>query len=422
MIKVLWFSNTAALGAEKLGRDSKIKGTGGWMAALNDIMKDEIDLHVVFNYPYKKDAFMHKNTWFYPVYTGNRYFNLIKNRFCTHVPDDKYLYSYLKIIQEVNPDVIHIHGTENSFLCILKQIIMPTVVSIQGIITVYNHKFYSGFNGKFLNRRNYTSLKEYATGGKFFKKSKNTLSKMAHIEQKRMKDIKYVIGRTDWDYRITRILSPESKYFKGDELLRDAFYSKNWDNLYQNVGKLIVFTTNSDNYYKGIETVFHSITLLQEIGIDIEWRIAGIKDNSLIVSICKSFLGPSFPKSNYKLLGSLDEESLVQELLAAHIYVMPSHIENSPNNLCEAMILGMPCIATNAGGTGSLLKDGEEGILIQDGDPWAMAGAIVELQKDSKKVLTLGLNARKRALNRHNKELVKSQYLRVYNSILQFPN
>lgn len=418
MIKVLWFSNSPALGDQLLREGSKIKGTGGWMLALNDIMKDEIDLHIIFHYPYKIDSFRYKKTHFYPVYTGNILCSLIKNRFYRHVLDDKYLGYYLKIINEVNPDIIHIHGSENSFLCIIEHVKTPTVVSIQGNITVYNHKFFSGFNGRFLYRIKNTSVKDFILGPKYFKKNKNAFMKMALIEQNRMKDIKYIIGRTDWDYRITRILAPNSVYFKGEELLRDAFYTSKWDNLYHNEGKLIVFTTNSDNYYKGIETVFHSIFLLQKIGINIEWRIAGINANSLIVSICKSFLGASFPKTGYKLLGSLDADSLVQELLDAHIYVMPSHIENSPNNLCEAMILGMPCIATYAGGTGSLLKDGEEGILIQDGDPWAMAGAIIELKNDYDKALTFGRNARRRALLRHNKKSILEQYMSVYNNIL----
>jgi glycosyltransferase involved in cell wall biosynthesis len=416
-MKILWFSNTPAQGIAFLSKESKIKGTGGWISALNEIMKNQVDLHIAFHYPYKKDFFQHEGTKYYPVYTGNIFYNLIKNKFFNDVPDNKYLDSYLKIINVVKPDIIHIHGTENSFLCILKHLKIPTVVSIQGNITVCNHKFFSGFNGRFLNRTNYSSFKELILGSKSFKKSKSFLSKMAQIEQKRMKDIKYVIGRTDWDYRITRILSPNSKYFKGEELLRDTFYSNIWKNIYNKDEKLIVFTTNSNNYFKGLETVFHSITLLQEIGIDVEWRIAGIKVDGLIVSICNSFLGSSFPKSGYRLLGSLEEESLVQELMAAHIYVMPSHIENSPNNLCEAMILGMPCIATYAGGTGSLLKDGEEGILIQDGDPWAMAGAIVELRNDYDKALTFGKNARRQALLRHDKRTVLEQYLHVYRNV-----
>lgn len=417
-MKVLWFSNTPALGIEFLSKESKIKGTGGWMSVLNEMMKNQVDLHIVFHYPYKEEFFQYESTKYYPIYTGNILYNLLKTRFYKKVNDDKYLHFYLNVIKEVNPDIIHIHGTENSFLCILNQTTIPTVVSIQGNLTVLNYKFFSGFNGKFLNRKKCKSLKEFALGPKYFKQSKSKLSKMAQIEQGRMKDIKYIVGRTDWDYRITRVLSPNSQYFKGEELLREAFYINSWDNLYQKEGKLIIFTTNGDSYYKGIETVFHSINLFQGIGIDIEWRIAGINDDSLIVSICKSFLGSSFPKTGYKLLGSLDEESLVQELLAAHMYVMPSHIENSPNNLCEAMILGMPCIATYAGGTGSLLKDGEEGILIQDGDPWAMAGAVIELMNEPDQVKYYGKNARKRALMRHDKRTVANQYLNIYKNIL----
>jgi hypothetical protein len=199
MTRVLWFSNTPALGNDILFKESKIKGTGGWIGALNEIMKDEVDLHIVFHYPYKKESFNYKNTHFYPLYTGNILFNLIKNRIYTDVPDDKYLDSYIKIINEVKPDIIHIHGTENSFLCISEQTNIPIVVSIQGNLTVYNHKYYSGFNGKFLNKQNFTSLKEFALGPKYFKKSKSKLSKMAQIEQRRMKDFKYVICRTDWD-------------------------------------------------------------------------------------------------------------------------------------------------------------------------------------------------------------------------------
>lgn len=419
-MKVLWFSNSPALANEVLLKESKIKGTGGWLEALNDVMQQKVELNVAFHFPYKKDSFIYKNTCFHPIYTGNIYLGLIKSRIYTYIPDDSHLDAYLQIINKVKPDIIHIHGTENSFLCILQKTNIPIVVSIQGNTTIYDHKFFSGFYGKYLGRKKYANVKEFFLGNKYFKKNKNTLSKMAKIEQKRMKDIKFIIGRTDWDYRISRILSPNSIYFKGDELLRESFYSSKWDNPYQNKGKFIIFTTNGDNYYKGIETVFHSITLLKEIGIEIEWRIAGVRDSSLIVSICKSHLGARFPNSGYKLLGSLDEESLVQELLNANIYVMPSHIENSPNNLCEAMILGMPCIATFAGGTGSLLKDSEDGILIQDGDPWVMAGAVIELRNDYKKALVFGDNARNKAMLRHNKQAVLDQYLHVYKSIINF--
>jgi len=48
MIKVLWFSNTPALGAEFIDNNSKIKGTGGWMYTLNKLLQDKLDYLLPF--------------------------------------------------------------------------------------------------------------------------------------------------------------------------------------------------------------------------------------------------------------------------------------------------------------------------------------------------------------------------------------
>ena len=109
-------------------------------------------------------------------------------------------------------------------------------------------------------------------------------------------------------------------------------------------------------------------------------------------------------------------------MLEADIYVMPSHIENSPNSLCEAMIIGMPCITTLAGGTPSLLKDKEEGLVIQDGDPWSMAGAILELHHNPEIAFTYGRNARKRALKRHDPDKIVDELLDIYREIVNNSN
>lgn len=417
-MKILWFSNTPALGAQVLSKKNKLKGTGGWLNALNKSLSNKVDLFIAFHHVYRVDPFECNNTKYYPIFLGNIFFNIFKNRFFNNPIDKEYQKMYLRIIDEVKPDLIHIHGTESGFLSIIEETNIPIIVSIQGNITVYNHKFFSGFHGKYLNRINISTLRSFIISGKSFGKAKRFFSKKSIIEQNQMKDIQYIIGRTKWDYRISRILSPNSTYYRGEELLRDSFYNNKWNNLYQR-GKAILFTTNSDNYYKGIETVFYSLTLLQNVGLDVEWRIAGIKDDSLVTSISKSFLRNNFPSFGYSLLGPLDEEELTKELLNSNIYVMPSHIENSPNNLCEAMLLGMPCIATFAGGTGSLLEDGTEGILIQDGDPWAMSGAIIELINDPTKSKEYGENARNRALLRHDRNSVAKKYLDIYQNVIE---
>jgi hypothetical protein len=49
----------------------------------------------------------------------------------------------MKIINEVKPNLIHVHGSEFSFGLIQKFTNIPTVLSLQGIVTVYRYKFFS---------------------------------------------------------------------------------------------------------------------------------------------------------------------------------------------------------------------------------------------------------------------------------------
>jgi len=417
-MKVLWFSNSYALGGDFINKDNSTKGTGGWMYALNAAIQSEVELSLVFHYPYNISNFQYQKTNYFPVYTGNIIVENFKQRFWGKVYDEDFLESYLKIIHEVNPDIIHIHGTENSFLSILGKTNVPIVISIQGNLTVYHHKFLAGFNGKYLRNKTFEfNLKILLLGRFNFMQVLKFLKKMSMVEQKHLNKAQYIIGRTDWDRRITSVLAPSSKYIIGNEILRNGFYENQWA-YNSHVGSFRIFTTNGNNYYKGFETLCHALHLLNNIGLDVEWYVAGVSDNSLIKKITKKQLGCNFPLKGLKLLGSIDENELINNLKKCNAYVMPSHIENSPNNLCEAMILGMPCIATFAGGTSTLLKDGEDGLLVQDGDPWAMSGAIIELIKNPDRALMFAEKARKRAQERHNKEIIINELVNTYNKII----
>jgi glycosyltransferase involved in cell wall biosynthesis len=92
-------------------------------------------------------------------------------------------------------------------------------------------------------------------------------------------------------------------------------------------------------------------------------------------------------------------------------------MDKSPNSFCEAMLLGMPVIATYVVGTPSIICDKKEGLLVQDGDPNALAGAILELYKDRNYAISLGHNARERAIRRHNPENILEDILKIYSAI-----
>lgn len=415
-MKVLWFSNSPAA-----AYNDKVKGTGSWMEALDYAVQNCVDLHIAYLYPYKQEPFKNGFTTYHPIFRGEIIKESLKGRFMPFIHKDM-TGEYLKIIREVQPDIIHIHGSENDFHNIVSKTNVPVVLSIQGNITVYAYKYLSGFHGSFLAMpQKPLSVKSLILGRGSFKKGFNWMKRLAYVEQKNLKDVKFVIGRTDWDYRITRVLSPKSKYYVCNEILRSSFYMEKWQNTFF-TGKIKIHTTNGDNYYKGFEDICYALSLLNSLGYDIEWTVAGISESSTINKIAKKYLKKNYPTKGLRLLGSLDELRLCEILKSTNLYVMPSHIENSPNNLCEAMIMGVPCIATHAGGTTSILKDHKEGLIIQDGDPWAMAGAIIEMISNPQQSIRYGENARITALERHNRDSIVKSLLEIYRHIIDYKN
>jgi glycosyltransferase involved in cell wall biosynthesis len=413
-MRVLWFSNTPANADEFIGH--QLKGTGGWLKSLDYMIQEKVDLHVAFYYKDKCESFMYLQTHYHPIFDASfKLINRIKNLFLTRITFNEDLDKYLEIINKVKPDIIHIHGTELPFGYIIGKTKVPVVISIQGNITVYTHKFFSGLEKENLPLNFPMSGLFFSAG--IFNKTYKKFKKWAPEEQLILKKCKNIIGRTDWDYRISKVLSPNSKYFYVSEILRNAFYKEPLK--IASKDKFVISTTNGNNFYKGFETLCESLYLLnQSHHNNIEWRVAGISQTDAIVKITKKKLGNKYPNKNLIFLGSLDENSLRQNLLESDLYVMTSHIENSPNNLSEAMILGIPCIATFAGGTGTLIDNNVNGLLIQAGDPYVMAGAILDLKSQPSKMADIGRNARSEAMRRHDPRKIVDDLISTYQSVI----
>jgi glycosyltransferase involved in cell wall biosynthesis len=414
-MKVLWFSNTPANSSDYL--NNEITG-GGWLQSLDLAIQDKVELHVAFYYPKKNTSFKFKNTTYHPI--SSKYWKLksLKNSIFNSLENENDIIKFIDIINLVKPDVIHIHGTENPFASIISKIKIPVIVSIQGNITVYRHKYFSGIEQKYSEYKPLTfNLFKFVLKKSFFQ-SYFLLKKMEKRELINLTKTKFVLGRTDWDRRIMKVMTNNATYFHSDEMLRDIFYQNVWNNT-SIKSTLVVHSTTGNNFYKGFETICEAAIILKNKNISFQWQIAGLTENDSIVQAVKSKLGKNnFPISEILFLGGLDEKHLVNKLLESNIFVMASHIENSPNNLCEAMILGIPCISTFAGGSSSLLKDKEEGLLIQDGDPWSLAGAIIEMSENYNIALEMGKNARKRALLRHDKTIIVNGLLNIYKTVL----
>ncbi|MEJ8734542.1 glycosyltransferase [Mediterraneibacter sp. ICN-202921] len=106
--------------------------------------------------------------------------------------------------------------------------------------------------------------------------------------------------------------------------------------------------------------------------------------------------------------------SNVEEYLAAaDIYVMTSDYEGLPLSVIEAMAAGLPIVTTKAGGVVNLVKDGQNGILVDVGDEEAISDAVLNLIKDSEKRQEMGEKSQELA-KEYSVERMVEEYEKLY--------
>lgn len=415
--RVLWFTNTPSLAARQTNAGSNL---GGWIESLHKQLHKapEIELGIVFHNSASENLrFDLEGTHYYGIGKPKNV-GFLKDKVdkWQHKLDDQhYLHHYQKIIEEYNPEIIHIFGTEQPFGLIHRlNIKKPVIIQIQGNLNSIAGKWHSGISKSEIFR--HSKLKNIILGRGIYHEYLTFLKKAAR-EKEILTHCRYVIGRTDWDRRITRVMAKESKYFHCEELLRDEFQSDSWDYA-EDTGRTVLFSTLSGVTYKGLETVLKTASILKElIPGEFEWHIAGVKGDEEIIEITEKSYNLKFFGQNVFFLGTVNAEGMVKRLKQSSIYIHPSHIENSPNSVCEAMMLGMPVIATNVGGVPSMISDKEDGILVQDGDANAMAGAILEMISDPAKAKEMGDKAKTRSVKRHDPQAVLNTLLDIYRTI-----
>ena len=200
-------------------------------------------------------------------------------------------------------------------------------------------------------------------------------------------------------------------------MLREPFYkSTSWNKM--RGGKFVIYSTISDTIYKGLDVILKTAAILKEYNyFDFEWRIAGIKPDSEFVRWFERIIKIKASDSNVVLLGRQSPEQLIEGLQMSDIYVHPSYIDNSPNSLCEAQYLGVPCCATNVGGVSSLIRDNHSGRLFPANAPYDMAFAIKDCFDNESKWRTYAKNGQAEAKTRHNPQRVIQQLLLAYNEM-----
>jgi len=333
-----------------------------------------------------------------------------------------------KVINEFKPDVVHLHGTEftSGLVCMSVCPTLNYVVSIQGMVSVYSRYYFADIST--FNILKHITFRDIVRCDTIFQGKKN-LEKRGNFEKEYLLNVKHVIGRTSWDFAHTKAINPSLNYHFCNESLRDSFYTAaKWD--INKKTNYTIFLSQAAYPIKGLHQVLKALELLKSDFPDIKVRIAGpsiIRDKTIFEKMKIKGYG-SFIKSiinNNKLndfvhfIGLLNEQQMVEEYLNCHVFICPSSIENSPNSVGEAQILGVPTIGSYVGGTPDMIEHRKTGLLYRFEEIEMLAQLIREVFTDNSLAKHLSVNAIAAAEKRHDPQTNLIQTLNIYDQILK---
>lgn len=418
-MRILWLTMTPGLLHE--GQGTGNYGGSGWIGALQQIFcnaRTQNELALSFISDRDKEKEEKKGVLYYPIYEKENSFKKIYRYYYGYKSYNRELYvkQLIDVIQDFKPDIIHLFGLENPLATILNRTNIPVVVHIQGLLGPCSNAYFpSSFSCSSFywppTRREWL----YRNG---FLYAKKLYDIKAIKESNLFKDAHYFMGRTEWDLHLTRLLSNKAMYYKVNEALRPRFYD-NVGRWKYSEGRFIITSTISETTYKGLDLILKTAKILkQETNLDFEWNVVGVAEKSNIVRFFENSLQINSKNVNVIYVGVLDADNLISNSLQSSVYVHPSYIDNSPNSICEAQLLGLPIIATNVGGVSSLIQHKENGILVPANAPYETAFWLKELSENPSMALTISQNGVSTAIKRHDRKQILNDLLDSYKQII----
>lgn len=414
-MKVLWVVNTIFPDAAKrVGLSAPV--FGGWMYGLaSDIVKSgQVKLAVATCYDAKDHlAFSVDNI---------QYFLIPRSKNPCGKPQ-----AWQRVVEEFQPNLVHIHGTEYGYGMALMQASpqLRYVVSIQGLVSVYYRYYLAGMTIR--DVLSSLTLRDVVRRDTLFH-AREAFYRRGLTEIEYIQKATAVIGRTDWDFAHVNAIRPRVPYYFCNESLRDEFYGeRHWE--LDRCERHTIFLSQASYPIKGLHQVLKAVALLKADFPDIQVKIAGpditaAKTFSQRLRLggygryIRQLLGRHALWPHVWFLGTLDAVQMRDAYLQSHAFICPSSIENSPNSLGEAQILGVPSIAAYVGGVPSMVKDGNSVALYRFEEYELLAQRICAVFSSDLRAMKFSEAAKAEASVRHDRRANCTALKNIYTNIV----
>ena len=326
-------------------------------------------------------------------------------------------------LRAFQPDVIHIWGTEYGHTLAMMEAVAKiglldrTVISIQGLCSIYTGHYAEGVPESVQRSFTFRDLLRQDN----IRQQQKKFAIRGAMEENALRKTRHVIGRTAWDKACVERLNPQAEYHFCNETLRPAFYEGRW--AYESCVPHRIFASSLAYPVKGFHYLLEAMGELVKAYPDATLAVPGrsflqtgkdkLRQNSYEAYLSKLTRTYGL-EEKIEFLGSLSAEEMKAEYLKANVFAMPSTIENSPNSLGEAMLLGVPCVAADVGGVADLMTHKTEGYVYQPSAAYMLAYSIKQIFAMEAQAAALGQAASAHACRTHDPHKNLQDLLNIY--------
>ena len=330
-------------------------------------------------------------------------------------------------LRAFQPDVIHSWGVEYDHALAMvnaaekEGMLDHMVASIQGLCAFLAEHYADGIPETVLKE---SSFRDFLRKDNILQQQEKFVLR-GRLEEEAVRKLRHVIGRTDWDREHTARWNPNAQYHFCNETLRETFYTGQWS--YESCRKHRIFASSCSYPIKGFHYLLEAFREVLKEYPDATLTVTG---RSFFAAGLKARLRQgTYEKymadlakrcgleGKIEFLGSLSADRMKAAFLDANVFVLPSSMENSPNSLGEAMLLGVPCVAADVGGVRNLMTDGTEGRIYPSGDTGQLAEHIKALFALEDGAEEMGRTARSHALRTHDPEKNLQDLIDIYHKL-----
>ncbi len=417
-MKILWVVNSVLndLSQALFGKYSN----GVWMEALLSEFRGKEDYRIVV-----ATTLPRSDT--YRLEKGNVTYYALPDTYPLFYNEEKpqNILAWKALIETEQPDLIQVWGTEFTHgLCALRAAPnIPSVVYMQGVLRSIAENYRSGISKRDLKKtvtlrdilRKDSILQQEA---KFFAGAKK--------EAEMLRLSGSIISENEWCNNTIRAIVPDIRVYHCPLSINKVFSQYHWD--VNAIERHSIICTASGYILKGLHILLEAVAKLKPRYPDIKLYVPGKKmvadrgpkpwlRKDGYTKYIEQLIRREGLAENIVWLGNVPQEKLAAEYAARQVFVMPSSMENHSSSLKEAMIVGMPCVASAVGGIPEYVRDGESGFLYPFDDVCALADRIQTIFEDDDLATRMGIAARKDMTALHGGKQLFERITQIYSDL-----